>query len=107
MSVQVERSVFLGIACSAEGRYGAGSRNMQLPGTEVYAINEISTSYSFVRRAIPGRYLPVLPGVLTLTRSVFHTSIIIYNEHESRSRFVPEILQIYEFIVHVSMSSRT
>ena len=41
-------------------------------GTEVYAINEIPTSYSFVRRAIPcgylpsrlrhsGRYPPVLP----------------------------------------------
>ena len=45
-------------------------------GTKVYAVNEIPTLYSFIRRAIPFGYLLVLPLyslVLTCTWSVFHT----------------------------------
>ena len=40
-------------------------------GTEECAINEILTSYSFVRRAILGRYWPVLPLYSLVLRQYF------------------------------------
>ena len=52
MRGQAERSVFLCICVLP---------TELVEGTEVYAINEIPTSYSFLRRAIPCGYLPVLP----------------------------------------------
>ena len=43
-------------------------------GTEVYVINEIPTSYSFVRRAIPCGYLPtLLLYTLVLDQYFIHT----------------------------------
>ena len=63
MSVQAERSVFLCTCPLSQLQLTERAIHSVLPaqleeGTEVYAINEILTSYSFVRRAIPCRYLP-------------------------------------------------
>ena len=66
MSVQAERSVFLCTCPLSQLKLTERAIHSVLPaqlkeGTEVYAMNEILTSYSFVRQAIPCGYLPVLP----------------------------------------------
>ena len=90
MSGQAEQSVFLCTCPLSQLKLTERAIHSVLPaqleeGTEVYAINEIPTSYSFVRWAIPcgyltsrlqrsGRYPPVLPLYsLVLGQYFIHT----------------------------------
>ena len=63
MSVQAEQPIFLCTCLLSQLKLSERAIHSVLPaqlkeGTEVYVINEIPTSYLFVRRPIPCGYLP-------------------------------------------------